>query len=324
MPEEPRAESDAAPEPAYRTELKIALDELGRARAALKWLEQRYFVLVEAMEEGVIMLDEQGCVTAMNTSAQALIGEGDAVVLWLWGDDAAQRVRGLHPATETLLDGRPRTAVEMQVSGPDGVTRWLNVNARAVFDMDTSEVAAVLCSFSDITAHKQLELELAREATRDPLTGLYNRRYVERRLSEEIDRARRTGEPLSVVMLDLDLFKEINDRNGHAVGDRVLKRFADMLCLCLRAHDIVGRVGGDEFCAILPGASGDAAHAVIVRCLSEVAAVDIDREGSLPRMSGTAGVAQYVDEISPKALLAKADRALYAAKSAGRGNAQLA
>lgn len=325
MPEPaPPADSNAAPEPAYRTELKIALEELGRTRATLKWLEQRYFVLVEAMEEGVLMLDDQGCVTAMNSSARALIGEGDAVVRWLWGEDAAQRVDGLHPATETLLDGRPRTAIEMQVAGPDGMARWLNVNARAVFDMDTRQVAAVLCSFSDITAHKRLELELERQATRDPLTGLYNRRYMEQRLSEEIERARRSGDALSVVMLDLDRFKEINDRHGHIVGDRVLKRFADMLCLSLRAHDLVGRVGGDEFCAILPGASGEAAHAVITRCLREIAAVNLDREGRLPRMSGTAGVAQFEDEPSPRALLEKADRALYAAKAAGRGRAQLA
>ncbi|HEY9397104.1 MAG TPA: diguanylate cyclase [Burkholderiales bacterium] len=314
---------DESDEPAYRTELKMALAELGRARAALRWMEQRHFVLVEAMEEGIVMLDENGQVTTMNPTARVLIGDGDAVVHWLWGANAAQRVQGLHPATETLLDGRPRTGIEMQVTGPDGRMRWLNVNARAVFDMDTRQVAAVLCSFSDISSHKHLELELERQATRDPLTGLYNRRYIERRLREELERARRSGEPLSVVVLDLDHFKNVNDRHGHVTGDRVLKRFADMLTLCLRNHDLVGRIGGDEFCVILPGATGDSAQEVVARCLREVAAVKVDREGRLPAISGTAGVAQFGDELSPQQLIEKADQALYAAKTAGRGRALL-
>src|SRR5690606_5499464 len=246
---------DVAAEPAYREELKIALEELGRARATLRWMEQRHFVLVEAMEEGVVMLDNKGQISTTNAAALGLVGDREAIGRWLWGDDPDRPMAGRHPATETLLDGRPRTGIEMQLTGPDGVTRWLNVNARAVFDMDAHAVAAVLCSFSDITAHKNLELELERQATRDPLTGVYNRRYIERRLKEEFDRARRSGEPLSLVVFDLDHFKEINDRNGHVTGDRVLKRFADMLTLCLRAHDLVARLGGDEFCAILPGAT---------------------------------------------------------------------
>lgn len=315
---------DPTAEPAYREELKIALEELGRARAALRWMEQRHFVLVEAMEEGVVMLDDKGNITTCNAAARVLIGEREAIKHWLWGADPAQHVEGRHPATETLLDGRPRTGIEMQVTGPDGVTRWLNVNARAVFDMDTHAVAAVLCSFSDITSHKNLELELERQATRDPLTGVYNRRYIERRLHEEFERARRTGEPLSLVVLDLDFFKDVNDRHGHVVGDRVLKRFADMLSLCLRSHDLVGRFGGDEFCAILPGATAEDAREVVSRCLREVAAVKIDREGRLPSISGTAGIAQFGDESSPRDLIEKADRALYSAKQAGRGRVAVA
>lgn len=315
---------NAAAEPAYREELKIALEELGRARATLRWMEQRHFVLVEAMEEGVVMLDDKGKISTSNAAALGLVGDSEAIARWLWGNDPAQRTMGCHPATETLLDGRPRTGIEMQLTGPDGITRWLNVNARAVFDMDTHAVAAVLCSFSNITSHKNLELELERQATRDPLTGVYNRRYIERRLTEELDRARRSGEPLSLVVLDLDYFKNINDRHGHVTGDRVLKRFADMLTLCLRAHDLVARLGGDEFCAILPGATREDAQEVVTRCLREVAAVKIDRQGRLPPISGSAGIAQFADERTAEELIAKADDALYAAKDAGRGRVEVA
>ncbi len=311
-------------QPAYREELKIALEELGRARAALRWMEQRHFVLVEAMEEGVVILDEHGQLGTFNSAARRLVGEPEAIARWLWGADSQARVPGRHPATETLLDGRPRTGVEMQVSGPDGVTRWLNVNARAVFDMDSGKVAAVLCSFSDITSHKHLEFELERQATRDPLTGVYNRRYIERRLAEEFERARRSDEPLAFVVLDLDHFKAINDRHGHLTGDRVLKRFADILTLSLRAHDLVGRLGGDEFCAVLPGATGENAREAISRCLADLAAMRHDREGGLPPVTGTAGIAQFAGEATPQQLIEKADRALYGAKQAGRGRVMLA
>jgi len=321
MEQQHHNEAASVSEPAYRAELKIALEELGRARAALRWMEQRHFVLVEAMEEGVVVLDEKGRIVTVNPTARGVTGELEAVERWLWGEHVEERVKGLHPATETLLDGRPRTGIEMEVTGPDGVARWLNVNARAVFDMDTGLVAAVVCSFSDISSHKRLERELEQQATRDPLTGVYNRRYIERRLAEEIERARRSGEPLSVVVLDLDYFKEINDHHGHIIGDRVLKRFADMLTLCLRNHDLVGRLGGDEFCAILPGADAERAYEAVERCLREVNAVKIDREGRLPTISGTAGVAQLSDESSPQQLIQKADQAMYNAKAAGRGRA---
>lgn len=308
----------AADEPAYRAELQIALDELGHARAALRWLEQRYFVLVEALEEGILLLDENGRLSTTNPSARMLIGGDDAVQHWLWGVNPDEHVNGLHPATETLLDGRPRTGIEMLVTGPDGQARWLNVNARAVFDMDTDRIAAVLCSFSDISGHKTLELELQQQAAVDPLTGLYNRRYIERRLHEEMNRAQRAGQPLSLAMIDVDHFKDVNDRYGHVGGDRALKCFADMLPLCLRAHDLIARLGGDEFCVVLPNASAASAAAAIERSLKFISQNEVQIEDQRFHIAGSAGVAELTPQMTLEQLMHTADQALYAAKQAGR------
>ena len=310
--------------PAYRTELQIALEELGRTRAALRWVEQRYFVLVEALEEGILLLDDQGAVSTVNPSARMLVGDDAAVERWLWGDQPHLRTSGLHPSTETLLDGKPRTAIEMPLMGPDGAMRWLNVNARAVFDMDSSRVAAVLCSFADITSHKSLEAELQRQATVDSLTGVYNRRYIERRLYEEVSRAQRTGQPLALAMLDIDEFKRVNDGYGHVVGDLALKHFANALSLSVRGQDLVARMGGDEFCVILPDA--DAAKAVVAleRCLATVCASEIEVNGAILRIAGSAGVATLLPNMTPAQLMQKSDHALYAAKNAGRNRVVVA
>ena len=311
-------------EPAYRTELQIALEELGRTRAALRWAEQRYFVVVEAMEEGMVLLDEHGSLATVNPSARMMIGDNAAVMRWLWGEEPEKHTPGKHPATETLLDGKPRTAIEMPHCGPDGVVRWLNVNARAVFDMDHARIVAVLCSFSDISEHKSLEAELQRQATIDALTGVYNRRYIERRLLEEFNRAQRSDQPLSVAMLDIDSFKSVNDQHGHVGGDCALKMFAEALSMSMRGQDLVARVGGDEFCVVLPNADTASAAVALERCLASISTTHIDVDDEKFFISGSAGVASMVPGMTPIQLMQQADRALYSAKQAGRNRVTVA
>jgi diguanylate cyclase (GGDEF)-like protein len=95
-------------------------------------------------------------------------------------------------------------------------------------------------------------LSLSEQATRDGLTGLYNRRYFEETLTDHIESAKRYDRPLSLVLFDIDQFKQINDSNGHAAGDSALKHFSEILKATARAADIICRIGGDEFAAILP------------------------------------------------------------------------
>ncbi len=163
--------------------------------------------------------------------------------------------------------------------------------------------------------------ELEQLSIRDGLTGLYNHRHLHELLNEEYDRSRRTEEPVSVVMLDLDRFKEVNDTRGHQAGDRVLEELAAILRESAREIDRLGRYGGEEFMAILP--DSDAAAAVVfaerVREMVEKQRFDIQEEQPL-RMTISAGVATFPqhDADSPRRLVHQADLALYSAKNSGR------
>jgi diguanylate cyclase (GGDEF)-like protein len=164
--------------------------------------------------------------------------------------------------------------------------------------------------------------ERARElADNDALTGLPHQRSVQERLAYELKRARRSGTTVALLMMDIDRFKAINDTYGHPVGDRVLKEVASILRRVARETDVIGRYGGDEFCAILPDTGRDAANAFSERLNAEVArrAFEIDGQQSIPiRLS--IGIAVYPDECEGREdVVGVADAALYAAK---RGQAE--
>jgi two-component system, cell cycle response regulator len=163
--------------------------------------------------------------------------------------------------------------------------------------------------------------ELEQLSIRDGLTGLYNHRHLHELLAEEYERSRRTGEPVSVVMLDLDRFKEVNDTYGHQAGDRVLEELADILRESAREIDRLGRYGGEEFMAILPDSDPEAglAFAERVREMVEKQRFEIHAHEPL-RMTISAGVACYPHHggDSPRRLVHHADLALYSAKNSGR------
>lgn len=151
-------------------------------------------------------------------------------------------------------------------------------------------------------------------AATDDLTGLYNRRSFERVLAREVERSRRYGVSASLLLLDLDGFKALNDRHGHAAGDRVLRYAAAVMCRHLRATDVPCRLGGDEFAIVL-------CDTLLADALAVAERIRADVEAAFARASITvsAGVASMpMHAASPERLLASADRALYAAKGAGR------
>ena len=157
--------------------------------------------------------------------------------------------------------------------------------------------------------------DLADQAATDPLTGLANHRALHERLGEELSRALRKGHPLSVVALDLDHFKAINDTYGHSEGDEVLLRIAGALRDQMRAYDVVGRIGGEEFALVLPDAGPAEAVAIAERCRAALAGVVVHGDA----VSCSAGVASYpADGPDGHRLLEMADGALYQAKQAGR------
>ena len=162
-------------------------------------------------------------------------------------------------------------------------------------------------------------------ADRDPLTGFFNHRYLHERLSEEVVRAIRTRQPLSVLMLDLDDFKLVNDTFGHVYGDRVLVYVAETLRASLRASDVAARYGGDEFALILPETDAPGAARVAERILEAFRVSPFTAEGRQPFPVGASiGVATHPrDGRSATELIAAADTGLYDAKGEGGNRVSL-
>jgi two-component system cell cycle response regulator len=167
---------------------------------------------------------------------------------------------------------------------------------------------------------RDAEARASRLATRDDLTGLWNRRAIMDLLHTERERARRSGEPLSLAVVDVDHFKLVNDRHGHLVGDEVLRQVSSVMAGALRSHEHVGRFGGEEFLVLLPGCGRDDATTVAERMRLAVASEGhtLDGGGRLD-VSVSAGVATLSNlDLNAAALIARADEALYAAKHQGR------
>jgi diguanylate cyclase (GGDEF)-like protein len=151
----------------------------------------------------------------------------------------------------------------------------------------------------------------------DALTGVLSRRAVLEALGEEVERAKRHGDGLACLMLDLDRFKTINDRYGHQFGDKALRRIAQVIAELCRAYDHLGRYGGEEFLLILPETQLDGAIAFAERVRSAVAETSLDENGG--RLTVSIGVTvRLSDDGSPDTLIAEADQALFEAKAAGR------
>ena len=178
-------------------------------------------------------------------------------------------------------------------------------------------VAGFFALTMDITALKRVEAQLERLARHDTLTGLANRRYFEERLSEFL--LQREQGPFALMFLDIDQFKTINDRYGHAMGDAALKHFSDCLKACVRASDTVARLAGDEFVVLLPGLHTRDDAERIARKIIQMVRQGFTLKGEMLTMATSIGIA-YASAVAISAdeLLATADKALYGAKTAGR------
>ena len=175
----------------------------------------------------------------------------------------------------------------------------------------------------EIARRIALQEELERQATTDLLTGLPNRRAFVARFTAELARAQRSGEALLLAMFDLDHFKQVNDRYGHAAGDAVLRSVGQLCRHSFRGADMAARVGGEEFLVLLPGSQAEQAVAVMERFVRALADMDMDIGAQTLRVTATAGVVQQAGE-SLDALMASVDAALYAGKQAGRSRVVLA
>ena len=188
--------------------------------------------------------------------------------------------------------------------------------ADAELSLKTTFAAQVGLSIANI----RLREALRTQSIKDPLTGLYNRRYLTEMLDREIRRAVRAEQSLGLLMLDLDHFKNFNDTYGHDAGDTVLREAALFLIKSIRAEDVVCRFGGEEFVVILPTADLNAALARAERIRSKVRELTVLHQGqAVGIVTMSIGVAALPDHgVTPGALLESADAALYRAKREGR------
>jgi diguanylate cyclase (GGDEF)-like protein len=204
---------------------------------------------------------------------------------------------------------------------PNAVVDFVDPSLFQSVSLMVAHVVILTTSVGFLLMHKDRADHRAQKlATTDPLTGASNRRTFLEIAERELSRARRVGSPLSIIMLDLDFFKQINDAYGHLTGDEVLKIFAANVRAQLRKEDALVRYGGEEFCVLLPDVPGPGAVALAGRIRKAIAREPFDVDGLSIRVTVSAGVAARNDD-GPESvahILGRADEALYLAKHRGR------
>ncbi len=288
--------------------------------------------LLENMDEGVLVLDVEKRISDINSAALRLLGlSGEG---WI-GRDVPALLRNW-PQLLAYCSAQAETQGEIQVLG-----RYLQIRATPLAHPGHKPYGLLLV-IRDISAHKlaevalleandrlhahvaeieALQVKLQEQAIRDPLTGLFNRRYLEETLQRELARAARSGRPLGIVMIDVDYFKEVNDRHGHMAGDIALQALGRLLAANTRGGDVACRYGGEEFAIALPGATLEAAHDRAEQLRRAVEVMHVEYEGAALRLTISAGIAAYpthgdrADQV-----LDNADKALYQAKTSGRNH----
>jgi diguanylate cyclase (GGDEF)-like protein/PAS domain S-box-containing protein len=300
--------------------------------------------VLDALAEGVLLLDARGRIMLANNAFAnsvdkmpgALLGRKVSDLRWEFG-----RVHEDEFPWDTVLRlGEIQTGKQLRLICPSGAARMFTVNAAPVKDGD--ENRGVMATFDDVTQleekNEQLEVmlgmlkksrdEIRRQnrelqilATRDPLTDCLNRRSFFEKSEPVFETARRNGQQLACIMVDIDLFKSINDRYGHVKGDEVIRMVAQTLQASLRSSDTICRYGGEEFCITLPGLNIEQAIATAIRARGNIAAMnfpEISTNSSL-RVTASFGIATLDQDVADFAsFIDRADQALYLAKNTGR------
>ncbi len=212
-----------------------------------------------------------------------------------------------------LFPFKPVSALESRF---EFMQQWCNMGP---LRDENNVIKYLYITVKDVTEIAIYEQKLIDMNMQDGLTGVFNRRFLEFRLREEFDRYKRYQKSFSIVMLDIDHFKAVNDNFGHLYGDFVLKALAELIRADLRSTDLVSRYGGEEFCCILPETNISQALVIAERCRTMIENEIFEHQAMKSRITVSLGVAEMTGEIpSPATVIEKADQALYEAKNGGR------
>lgn len=306
------------------------ISELKRAQLAVAELEQFARTTIDTVPESICVLNREGVIIAVNQAWRdfyddnyhdpqsinyALGSNYLQVCESATGSDAAEAGLMAQGLSEVLDGKRGLFSVEYPCDSPTEKRFYFARVKR--FPGDSGHV---LVAHGNITERKTLEIELARMAQIDALTGLNNRRHYIQLSETELSRTARYGGALSVLMLDIDHFKRINDTYGHQMGDAVIQRLAGVCREQVRDLDVTGRLGGEEFAVTMPNADNAQAMQLAERLRAAIAAASVALpDGQSLRFTASIGAATRPDGPSDLAtLLDQADRALYRAKNSGR------
>jgi len=299
---------------------------------------------LDALAEGVLLLDAQGRILLANTAFATSVDKMPGALLGRKVSDLRWEFGRIHddefPWDTVLRLGEIQTGKQLYLVRPAGGVRTFTVNAAPV--KDGERYRGVMVTFDDVTQleekNDQLEdmlgmLKKSRDeirrqnrelqilATRDPLTNCLNRRSFFEKYETVFEAARRGGQQLACIMVDIDLFKSINDRYGHLKGDEVIRMVAQTLQASLRISDVICRYGGEEFCVILPGMDAEQAHATAMRARANIETMNLTKLFGTSSLQVTAsfGITIIDQEVADFAhFIDRADQALYISKNSGR------
>jgi len=307
--------SSATPAPALALP---ASDE----RRALRQARELFSTAFRRAPIGMALIDPNGRWLLVNQALCDLVGYSEPELLELkfhdvtHPDDLSAQLALMQ---EVLAGRRTGYQLDKRYLHADGHHIWVSISVSLVRD-EAGAPLHLVTQVLDITERHQMEERLQHLADHDPLTGLLNRRRFEEELIRQLDRCRRYDEQATLVMVDLDHFKEVNDSLGHAAGDETLQSIAAALLGKIRSSDIIARVGGDEFAAILVGVGADQA----ATAAAGLAVVVREIDGMPVAVTASVGATVLTGDEQPDTALLNADEALYRVKAGGRDGASVA
>lgn len=310
--------------------LQREIERREQTQAALADREAHYRNLTETMKDVVWILDTETLhFSYVSPSVVRLRGFTPEEIMTqpldaaMTPSEAVRMKRIIQDNREKFLSGTmdpdAYLTSEIEQVHKDGSSIWTEAIARYVRNDKTGAVE-IHGVTRDISERRALRLELERQATTDSLTGIANRRHFLTAAQKEINRCERHGRTLSLLMLDIDHFKEVNDTFGHATGDRALQAVARSCDKEMRSTDLCGRIGGEEFALLLVETGEAQACRVAERLIAQVEAIELFTENSRPvRLTASIGVAECRPQTETLSdLMVRADKALYKAKNMGR------